>query len=55
MTFILATSNELSQIIQKYHEFSHEPSQNYSHKSSNLATRLHKSINHRGDMFEKML
>lgn len=26
MTFILATSNELSQIIQKYHEFSHEPS-----------------------------
>lgn len=26
MTFILATSNEFTQIIQKYHEFSHEPS-----------------------------
>ena len=44
MTFILATSNEFTQIIQKYHEFSHEPSQNYSHKSSNLATRPHKNL-----------
>lgn len=44
MSLILATSNEFTQIIQKYLEFSHPVCQSYSHKSSNPATKLHKNL-----------
>lgn len=44
MILILDTSNEFTQIIQKYLEFAHAHCQSYSHKSSNPATRLHKNL-----------
>lgn len=44
MTLILATSSKFTQIIQKYLEFAHVLCYSYSHKSSNLATRLHENL-----------
>lgn len=44
MTLVLATSNEFTQIIQKYLVFTHALCWSCSHKSSNLATGLCKNL-----------